>query len=773
MRRCLLALTILLLPASIALAEKGKPKAPATDGAFPLIESQGHSLHGAPWQPVETLSFSTLHGIDAIPAPAFDLPMEDHDFYLLQDEATGSGTHHTALRIGVAQSVNMSVEHGEWIDVNGGSLWRIEVSSPNALSSRLQLTGINLPAGQELMITAPGVAESTVGPIEGVGEFGNGTAWGICTGSNRTMIEWFVPHGQRVKGLPFTGVNYEHGYRDIFRALDAGGDGGVAAGCSNDPICFAAWANESNAACKLVFTSGGGSFLCSGQLMATTAADETPYVSTANHCISTTAEANSCQFIFFFRRTVCGAGIVQAGSSVTGSDLTGTYLASDCTLLMARPILPTTVFWAGWTNATVPTGTASTGIHYPSGTEQAISFGTKNAASFNCGTPTTNWTSMSWSNGITEGGSSGSAIYRTSDHRMYGVLTCGSSACTNLGGTDGYGRWDLAVNNGGFAAFLAAGTDDAQEQNDTCATARAVSAGTALPGLIVKRLDEDWYSLSVAVGSTMTVSSTYTTANGDVDFEVYSACATTPVLQRLANVSNESFTFLNNTASNTLLLRVFLGGGTRNIYSLTYSVVTPPPNNDDCLSAQAVLVGNYPFNTAGATNGTLAVAASCTDGAGATLNKDVWYRFIPECNGTSTISTCGLAAFDTRIIVYASGLSCPTAASTVIACNDNGVGCTALTSTVSFTSTDIGQYYVRIGSKAVVGGAGTVSFSCTPSAPPCPSDIDQSGAVDAGDLAALLNAWGPCTGCAADLDASGAVDAADLALILNAWGACP
>ena len=223
MRRCLLALTILLLPATIALAEKSKPRSPATDGAFPLLESQGHSLHGAPWQPVETLSFSTLHGIDAIPAPAFDLPMEDHDFYLLQDEANGSGTHHTALRIGVAQSVNMSVEHGEWIDVNGGSLWRIEVSSPNALSSRLQLTGINLPAGQELMITAPGVAESTVGPIEGVGEFGNGTAWGICTGSNRTMIEWFVPHGQRVKGLPFTGVNYEHGYRDIFRALAAGG----------------------------------------------------------------------------------------------------------------------------------------------------------------------------------------------------------------------------------------------------------------------------------------------------------------------------------------------------------------------------------------------------------------------------------------------------------------------------------------------------------------------------------------------------------------------
>jgi hypothetical protein len=49
-------------------------------------------------------------------------------------------------------------------------------------------------------------------------------------------------------------------------------------------------------------------------------------------------------------------------------------------------------------------------------------------------------------------------------------------------------------------------------------------------------------------------------------------------------------------------------------------------------------------------------------------------------------------------------------------------------------------------------------------------DLNGDGAVDAQDLATLLNSWGACKGCAADLDGNGSVDAADLAVVLNAWG---
>jgi hypothetical protein len=306
---------------------------------------------------------------------------------------------------------DIAMEHGEWIQVPGGSLWRLEVASMNAANASLALKGINLPAGQQLRVSVPGMVDSTVGPIEDDGQFDNGTAWGLCLPGNRTLLEWFVPAGARVKGLPFASVDYYHGYRDIFSgAFENAGDGGVAGNCHNQPSCFANWTNESNGTVRLLYNG----FLCSGQLTATTAADETPYVSTANHCISTTADANACQFNFFYRTPTCNAA-VSAGTNITASDLTVTHLASDCTLLMVRPTLPATAFWIGWTNVNPAVNTASTGLHHPGGAPQAISFGVKNAGSFPCGNPGTNWNSLSWNNGITEGGSSGSAIYRDSD----------------------------------------------------------------------------------------------------------------------------------------------------------------------------------------------------------------------------------------------------------------------------------------------------------------------------------------------------------------------
>ncbi|NBP52586.1 MAG: hypothetical protein EBU70_15640, partial [Actinobacteria bacterium] len=347
---------------------------------------------------------------------------------------------------------------------------------------------------------------------------------------------------------------------------------------------------------------------------------------------------------------------------------------------MIRPTLPATAYWVGWTSATVPTGTACTGLHHPAGDYQRISFGTKNANAFNCGSPTSNWSSLSWNpatqygvtnTGVTEGGSSGSAIYRDSDKKMFGVLTCGASACNNTAADDGYGRWDVAVNTAasGFATSLAAGSDDAQEPNDTCATARALAAGT-YSGLIVKRLSEDWYALPIPVGATLTVSMTFTHANGDVDVQLFNACGGAVALDRNANTNNESFTYVNPGPTGTVYMRVYLGADTRNDYSLTFSSSINVPSNDECAGATAIGNATTAFNTTTATNSAVAIPASCDEGAGVAMNKDVWFKYTATCTGNARATTCGLAAFDTRIAVYP-GSACPTAATPVTACDDN------------------------------------------------------------------------------------------------------
>ena len=55
------------------------------------------------------------------------------------------------------------------------------------------------------------------------------------------------------------------------------------------------------------------------------------------------------------------------------------------------------------------------------------------------------------------------------------------------------------------------------------------------------------------------------------------------------------------------------------------------------------------------------------------------------------------------------------------------------------------------------------------SAPACPGDLNNSGSIDAADLAALLGAWGTAAG---DVNGDGATDAADLAGLLANWGDC-
>ena len=54
----------------------------------------------------------------------------------------------------------------------------------------------------------------------------------------------------------------------------------------------------------------------------------------------------------------------------------------------------------------------------------------------------------------------------------------------------------------------------------------------------------------------------------------------------------------------------------------------------------------------------------------------------------------------------------------------------------------------------------------------CPADLNESGDVNASDLAVLLGAWGPNAGHSADLNGDDIVNAVDLAQLLGAWGPC-
>lgn len=68
------------------------------------------------------------------------------------------------------------------------------------------------------------------------------------------------------------------------------------------------------------------------------------------------------------------------------------------------------------------------------------------------------------------------------------------------------------------------------------------------------------------------------------------------------------------------------------------------------------------------------------------------------------------------------------------------------------------------------------SLTCGPQCPTCVGDFNESGTVNASDLALLLGAWGAgcsqANGCCMDINGSGNVNASDLALLLGNWGPC-
>jgi hypothetical protein len=113
------------------------------------------------------------------------------------------------------------------------------------------------------------------------------------------------------------------------------------------------------------------------------------------------------------------------------------------------------------------------------------------------------------------------------------------------------------------------------------------------------------------------------------------------------------------------------------------------------------------------------------------------------------------------------------------------------TGDTNFTGTPINQITL-IGSTGNNGDGGHTGFSTTgwlvlrvgdtasgryaiariflgADAASCPADVDNSGAVDATDLAAVLAGWGTTS---PDIDGDGSVNAADLAALLAAWGSC-
>ena len=193
-------------------------------------------------------------------------------------------------------------------------------------------------------------------------------------------------------------------------------------------------------------------FTCSGTLLNNVNNDNTPFVLTAWHCIvgeTNLNEQNSFVYYFNHESPTCMGGAGSFDYSVTGSTLLATRnenVGSDFALLVmdSPPPEEWNPFYAGWSNDEAAP-LISVGIHHPEDDPRKINFDDDYAYSCAWTTPDTHWC-LSWDQGGTASGSSGSALFN-SEKQVIGANT-GSDGPDCSPGPDLYGKFSLSWDGG-------------------------------------------------------------------------------------------------------------------------------------------------------------------------------------------------------------------------------------------------------------------------------------------------------------------------------------
>jgi len=131
------------------------------------------------------------------------------------------------------------------------------------------------------------------------------------------------------------------------------------------------------------------------------------------------------------------------------------------------------------------------------------------------------------------------------------------------------------------------------------------------------------------------------------------------------------------------------------------------PNNDSCEGAIGVGdPSDTSFDTTLAfTNGD-DLPTECTSFGSVTIFNDLWYHFTAASTGLYEITTCNQADYDTRLAIYEG----PCAALAIVACNDDGDGCSGFTSKILTSLTSGTEYWVRVGGFGEGGGTGVLGI---------------------------------------------------------------
>ena len=281
------------------------------------------------------------------------------------DDASRDAKPGTPLRYGVVQQARVDVQAksgaGEWRVLPDGRLaWRLEVSGKGASSLEFGFARFRLPHGAELTIHSADGHQMLAPLTDADNPVGGGPLHTAMLQGEAAVLELTLPADKRdYLALELASATY--GYRDPFTASRA-----KSGSCNIDTACPEgdAWRNQIASVAHYSFSSGGGSYVCTGSLMNTGHTTQDlgkPRFSTAYHCVSTQSEAGSMVFYWGYESPICRTpGGAASGVSLPRNANSRAIQSGGATLIAANRATD-----AIWSRHPSPSGHATSMLQLP------------------------------------------------------------------------------------------------------------------------------------------------------------------------------------------------------------------------------------------------------------------------------------------------------------------------------------------------------------------------------------------------------------------------
>lgn len=357
---------------------------------------------------------------------------------------------------------------GIWSELsNSNKKWILTITTPDSYGVIVRYSDFYIPQGGKLYVYNKDYPENTV-VYTNEDNIDGGPYSTEVTDGDQITLEYVGPSsGTKTPHFEISEIGYKYRALDNFDSSDnkLKGFNDAANTCMININCTQGddWQKQKKGVVRIISKIGSQLYYCSGSLVNNTNKDKTPYVLSACHCFNTNgmvADMPTTEYWFDYEFSGCENETARpetkriiGAESLVFNPLNG---GSDGALVKLSKSVDSDwdVYYNGW-NVESRDNIITNGavIHHPQGDVKKITLYSNSlrtaswSANGEVSTPNAHWV-ISYSEGVTEGGSSGAPIF-DQNGLIVGTLTGGSSSCKNISNNDYYAKfaynWDKST----------------------------------------------------------------------------------------------------------------------------------------------------------------------------------------------------------------------------------------------------------------------------------------------------------------------------------------